>query len=1218
MPSRALTFLQEIRDAIRAHSRLVVVIGPAAVSSDYVRAEWQAALVEGKVVTPLLRLGTHDLLPPELRNLHCPDFRASRSADEALADLKRILREPIPTLAPLVGRVLAIPAHFQPRAEEMTRLAARVLYDIEHPAVIERTDRTTVVWGMGGSGKSVIAAAFARATTTRRVFRDGVFWVPVGETASALEVLRSLVALVPDLDPSRTPSEDGAVTALRTWLAERRALIVFDNVWSVEQVEPILDALGPNSRLVATTRDAGLATAIGAEAQHVGTLDDAAAIRQLADWVGRSPDDLPQAAADVARECGNLPFALALHGALAADGQRWEDLAGALRDADLAYAEKRFAGYPYPTLLRALQASVDALRRDDPAGAQRFLDVAAFQWDHGVPELALLAFWRHEGTGERDGRRLLVTLERKSLLTLTGQAPGRRAFLHDLMRDFVIAACPDEASLESRLVAAYRAKCAADWLSGPADGYFHRHILGHLERTHGDDETTRLLQLETPEGRCAWFEACDSAGETAAFIADLERRVRAAAGPGIVDVDRQFEGALILASLASQFAAIPSGLLHVLVRSGSMPAEEAFAAAQRTADPEARVGALLAVLDRLDDQHRGFAMQAAIDTARSRAPQSRARLLTSIVPHVDVSERGAILADAESAARAIGLPGYRAEALAALVPLVTPERRAALVVDAVGDVENEIATAGRNQGGFGAVGALLPYLDAAALQRVAGWVRDIPQEFERASAFARLARFLKAADRETWVMEGLALLKTISGNTLGVELWLRQSLPGVTCDELLDEALRRDPRLVSFVVRQASEREAADVTNQLAERALAQVTVDDLERLRISAALLPYLSDARRASVVRELLAEVGGLRSAAVRQELVGDIAPYCDDDAVPALRAAAATIDDADAVTLRLAALSGSAGPSTRSRLLLLIRTIAEPRDRLEALVAIASHLEGSERETALVDATAAAVAAFRPSAAAVAQLAELVTGGERVEVLNAALRWFFEREPSVEASAAAFEAISKWLPSALIGQCVGELLRRAEIEGRERRATTAAGERRGDPLVLFNVLHRVKWHIADEHVAGVLELARGIEEPFFRAGVMAQLVPRLAADEQATVLNAAVADSQRRSPTATMRRGVSSVAGALEHGGSAERAALVARALEAARSAHPAFRDGLLLDVARNMAPGTEQKAILREALDVALARGHEWTAFAIRDLEPSLVARRRCARTDAASG
>ena len=57
MPSRALTFLQEIRDAIDNSDRLVAVVGPRAVKSDYVLAEWEWASLFGNVVVPILRLG---------------------------------------------------------------------------------------------------------------------------------------------------------------------------------------------------------------------------------------------------------------------------------------------------------------------------------------------------------------------------------------------------------------------------------------------------------------------------------------------------------------------------------------------------------------------------------------------------------------------------------------------------------------------------------------------------------------------------------------------------------------------------------------------------------------------------------------------------------------------------------------------------------------------------------------------------------------------------------------------------------------------------------------------------------------------------------------------------------------------------------------------------------------------------------------------------------
>src|SRR5262245_11246436 len=76
MPSRRLTFHQEIRDTIAARERLMLVVGPKAVTSDYVRQEWQFAWrAADKVVTPILRLGDYSLVPDELKLLHCEDFR---------------------------------------------------------------------------------------------------------------------------------------------------------------------------------------------------------------------------------------------------------------------------------------------------------------------------------------------------------------------------------------------------------------------------------------------------------------------------------------------------------------------------------------------------------------------------------------------------------------------------------------------------------------------------------------------------------------------------------------------------------------------------------------------------------------------------------------------------------------------------------------------------------------------------------------------------------------------------------------------------------------------------------------------------------------------------------------------------------------------------------------------------------------------------------------
>ena len=82
MPSRGLTFQQEIQDAVAARERLVQVVGPKAALSDDVRQEWQFALQADNAVTPWS--------PDEQKLLHGEDFRddAHRAGDEAASRRK--------------------------------------------------------------------------------------------------------------------------------------------------------------------------------------------------------------------------------------------------------------------------------------------------------------------------------------------------------------------------------------------------------------------------------------------------------------------------------------------------------------------------------------------------------------------------------------------------------------------------------------------------------------------------------------------------------------------------------------------------------------------------------------------------------------------------------------------------------------------------------------------------------------------------------------------------------------------------------------------------------------------------------------------------------------------------------------------------------------------------------------------------------------------------
>lgn len=134
MPARALAFTEEIREAIHNSDRVVVVIGPQALRSDYVRAEWQAALSERKPVVTALRLvpeglaDPHSCLPPELKIFHAEPFLAVDGKEPSLDPLERLLSDPSPIAAADLRPSPGAAAALQATARRLQRYPAAVCW----------------------------------------------------------------------------------------------------------------------------------------------------------------------------------------------------------------------------------------------------------------------------------------------------------------------------------------------------------------------------------------------------------------------------------------------------------------------------------------------------------------------------------------------------------------------------------------------------------------------------------------------------------------------------------------------------------------------------------------------------------------------------------------------------------------------------------------------------------------------------------------------------------------------------------------------------------------------------------------------------------------------------------------------------------------------------------------------------------------------------------
>lgn len=393
MPSRQLTFFQEIRDAIAARERLLLVIGPKAGTSDYVTQEWKNALEMGKCVNPIVRLnGQRDdgstvdgyaLIPDELALIHAEDFRDDSRHAEHLANLIRQLSDPAPPLGKLVA-VPGLPQHYLAQRDRLLKLRDALLIDLQRPVVITGAMARVGVQGMGGIGKSVLAAALARDLEVRRAFPDGIFWIGVGQQPNLVELQRFVArelgdgALFNDLLAGKLKLKD--------LLTERAALLILDDVWQSTDANAF-DVLGPRCKLLLTTCDAGLVSTMAGTGYQVQLPSEAEALALLANAARVPVESLPPLASEVVTECGKLPLALALCGGMASKGHLWERILRALREARLELiADRHEIEEHHRSVWRAMEVGVQVLPPDEQ---RRFAELAVFATDAAVSEEAV-------------------------------------------------------------------------------------------------------------------------------------------------------------------------------------------------------------------------------------------------------------------------------------------------------------------------------------------------------------------------------------------------------------------------------------------------------------------------------------------------------------------------------------------------------------------------------------------------------------------------------------------------------------------------------------------------------------------------------------------------------------------------------------------------------------------------------------------------------------
>ena len=441
-----------------------------------------------------------------------------------------------------------------------------------------------ILHGIGGSGKTSVATAFAHDSDVRRAFPDGVLWVSLGQTPNLLQLQSVWGRALEDPKAANLgyPDSQTSESQLRTLLSDRACLLIVDDAWKGDDVESAFLVGGPKCLLLVTTRQAEIAKMLDAPVFELEGMAEAEALALFERWSGSLAETDSETARWLAKQVDYLPLALELIGAQVGRVNGWSEYRTRWEAQRLASLKRgRRASGSKDNLLDSLELSVNALPEADRIA---YLQTAAFPPGSAFPASAAAALW---DMPEFDAAELLLDLADQALVSRREQKGKTWFGFHALLQDYVVAASGTDGVVRAHqsVIAGYRKQWPNGWATATDDGYLFNNLSYHLVAA---GETAELYALVDR----SWMEAQFARSEShRPFAQDVERALEAA------DRERPRNWTMVahcrhvIASLHAQAAEMSIEMLEVLGRTGRI--SRALEAAALLADSWRRSRAYL-------------------------------------------------------------------------------------------------------------------------------------------------------------------------------------------------------------------------------------------------------------------------------------------------------------------------------------------------------------------------------------------------------------------------------------------------------------------------------------------------------------------------------------------------------------------------------------------------------------------------------------------------
>jgi hypothetical protein len=496
----------------------------------------------------------------------------------------------------------------------------------------------TVLSGMSGIGKTVLAARLGQSCRLRRSFADGVLFTRAGPSATGLDLVNDLRRRLGDV-PGAGEGLDEAARVLAGMARRGRRLVIVDDVWYDKQLLPVIGALAASaSQIIATSRQTDLGAGVEGAVNYDVTLPTAEqAWRLLLDAAKAGHEDAPGEAETIVERCGRLPLALAICGAHLRRGGSWAQLLAGLEAYDPGVLELPLAAYEHPGVFAAMRVALAELQEHHPRLADRYQSLGLFSPGDATPLPVIFRVWAcGSAAGRREAELDLAELHSRSLLTFRSQGAHvdeGSVVLHDLQRAFLVRSGPPLADLASQLLDAYAPAGDLDGLAGAAcqERWLRGHLVELLVTAGRLRDLELLLTAEGDQAENHWHRLRADAGELDGYESDLARWAEATArAEDPVRIGRLARIAMIRSSLASTARHTPANLAVAAVRAHLWHPHRAMATARRLPHDTDRARAMIEVLEVVPEPDRESWLRAVLAELAELAPRDQAAAVAAL------------------------------------------------------------------------------------------------------------------------------------------------------------------------------------------------------------------------------------------------------------------------------------------------------------------------------------------------------------------------------------------------------------------------------------------------------------------------------------------------------------------------------------------------------------------------------------------------------------